>query len=77
MQNKFNHPLMEDNISKQDIAKVIKFLKKKPILTQNIEVEKFENQWSKWLGVKYSVFVPMLIKAVQELSAKVAVLEAA
>ena len=35
MQNKFNHPLMEDNISKQDIAKVIKFLKKKPILTQN------------------------------------------
>ena len=57
MQNKFNHPLMENNISKQDIAKVIKFLKKKPILTQNIEVEKFENQWSKWLGVKYSVFV--------------------
>ena len=28
-----------------------------------------------YLGVKYSIFVPMLIKAVQELSAKVKKLE--
>jgi len=54
---KLNHPLMDNNISDQDIDKVIKFLKKKPILTQNIQVKKFENQWSKWLGVKYSTFV--------------------
>ena len=57
MLNKFNHPLMENNISKDDINKVIKFLKKNPILTQNKQVEKFEHEWSKWLGVKYSVFV--------------------
>ncbi len=57
MPNKFNHPLMENNISREDLAKVIKFLKKNPILTQNKQVEKFEREWSKWLGVKYSVFV--------------------
>ena len=57
MPNKFNHPLMENNISNDDITKVINFLKKKPILTQNKEVEKFEKKWSQWLGVKYSVFV--------------------
>ena len=57
MPNKFNHPLMENNISKDDINKVIKFLKTNPILTQNKQVEKFEYEWSKWLGVKYSVFV--------------------
>ena len=57
MPNKFNHPLMENNISREDLAKVIKFLKNNPILTQNKQVEKFERDWSKWLGVKYSVFV--------------------
>jgi len=57
MPNKFNHPLMENNISQEDLSKVIKFLKKNPILTQNKQVEKFESEWSKWLGVKYSVFV--------------------
>ena len=36
---------------------VIKFLKSSSILTQNKEVLKFEKQWSKWLGVKYSVYV--------------------
>ena len=37
---------------------VIKLLKKKKIiLTQSKNVLKFEEQWSKWLGVKYSVFV--------------------
>jgi len=54
---KFNHSLMQNNITKEDISKVIRFLKKEPVLTQNVEVEKFENNWSKWLGVKYSVFV--------------------
>ena len=57
MPNKFNHPLMENNISQEDLSKVIKFLKNNPILTQNEQVEKFESKWSKWLGVKYSVFV--------------------
>ena len=49
---------MESNFSSEDIKKVIKHLKiKNVILTQNKHVEKFEKEWSKWLGVKYSVFV--------------------
>ena len=53
----FGHPLMENNISKNNINELIKFLKTYPILTQNKKVKEFENKWSKWLGVKYSVFV--------------------
>ncbi len=48
---------MHNNIIFEDIQKVIKFLKKKPILTQSRKVEEFEKNWSKWLGVKYSIFV--------------------
>ena len=54
---KFHHPLMHNNFTKMDINSVIKFLKKNDILTQNKKVREFENKWSKWLGVKYSVFV--------------------
>ena len=50
-------PLMRNNISDQDIKILINFLKKKTFLTQNKEVFNFEKTWSKWLGVKYSVFV--------------------
>ncbi len=50
-------PLMQNNIIKEDINKIISFLKTDPILTQNKNVKKFEEIWSKWLGVKYSVFV--------------------
>ena len=50
-------PLIKNNISKKDLELVIKFLKKDPILTQSQQVKKFEDDWSKWLGVKYSVFV--------------------
>ena len=48
---------MYNNITKNDFNVVIKFLKQQPILTQNKKVEEFEKLWSKWLGVKYSVFV--------------------
>ena len=49
---------MEDNITKLDLDKVISHLKtKNPILTAGKNVKKFEEEWSKWLGVKYSVFV--------------------
>lgn len=58
MKKLFNHPLMENNITRADISEVIKFLKKKnQILTSGAKVKKFELEWSKWLGVKYSVFV--------------------
>ena len=56
---KFSHSLMDNNIAQSDVDAVIKFLgkNKKKIFTQSTQVKKFENQWSKWLGVKYSVFV--------------------
>lgn len=56
---KFNHPLMYNNFSKEDVNQVIKFLKgnKNKIFTQSKKVKEFEEKWSKWLGSKYSVFV--------------------
>ena len=55
---KFEHKLMFNNFRKEDFKPVINLLKKKnPILTQSKSVEKFEINWSKWLGVKHSVFV--------------------
>ena len=55
---KFSHPLMHENFATADINAVIKLLKKKSrILTQSKYVKLFEKKWSRWLGVKYSVFV--------------------
>ena len=48
---------MQNNITSDDISKIIAFLKKKPILTNSKKVMEFERKWSKWLGVNYSVFV--------------------
>lgn len=54
---KFSHPLMSDNITKGDVANLISFIKKTNRFTNGPRVRKFEEEWSKWLGVKYSVFV--------------------
>ena len=55
---KFSHPLMDNNFTNSDINAAIKLLKNKnKILTQSNNVKQFEANWSKWLGVKYSVFV--------------------
>jgi CDP-6-deoxy-D-xylo-4-hexulose-3-dehydrase len=49
---------MVSNFEKSDFKSVINLVSKKnPILTQGKNVKKFEYLWSKWLGVKYSVFV--------------------
>jgi len=54
----FFHPLMHDNFTKADMSAAIKLFKqKRKILTQSKYVKEFEKKWSKWLGVKYSVFV--------------------
>ena len=54
----FFHPLMHNNFSNSDTMAVKKLLNnKKLILTQSKKVREFESKWSKWLGVKYSVFV--------------------
>ena len=52
-----NLPLMDDNITKEDINVLIEFLDNNNIFTQNKNVMEFEKEWSEWLGVKYSIFV--------------------
>ena len=49
---------MRNNILREDLDAVIEHLKQDdPILTHGPNVRAFEEEWSKWLGVKYSVFV--------------------
>ena len=51
-------PLMRNNILREDLDRVIQYLQQDdPMLTHGANVSAFENEWSKWLGVKYSVFV--------------------
>ena len=52
-----NWPLMENNITREDMDVLIDFLKAMPRLTQSRNVRAFEQEWSRWLGVRYSVYV--------------------
>lgn len=52
------YPLMRNNFNRADLDAVINHLKQDdPKLTHGPEVVAFEQEWSKWLGVKYSTFV--------------------
>jgi len=52
------YPLMRNNILRDDLDAIIEHLKQDdPILTNGANVRAFEEKWSEWLGVKYSVFV--------------------
>lgn len=57
MQPPFDLPLMKNNINRQDLDALIAFLQGDPQLTQGPNVIAFEQEWSRWLGVKHSVFV--------------------
>lgn len=51
-------PLMQNNLAREDLDAVCELLQQDdPILTQSKNVRAFEQEWSRWLGVKYSVFV--------------------
>jgi CDP-6-deoxy-D-xylo-4-hexulose-3-dehydrase len=53
-----NLPLMRNNILREDLDAVIAHLQQPdPILTQSKNVRAFEEEWSRWLGVRHSVFV--------------------
>jgi CDP-6-deoxy-D-xylo-4-hexulose-3-dehydrase len=57
-----NWPLMKNNIMRVDLEAVIRLFSDAegddgPILTQSKQVRTFEEEWSRWLGVKHSVFV--------------------
>lgn len=53
------HPLMSNNINKEDIELLNSFLDPNniPRLTNGPKVEEFEREWSKWLGVEHSLMV--------------------
>ena len=49
---------MRNNLLREDLDKVIELLRENdPKLTAGPRVRQFEEEWSEWLGVKYSVFV--------------------
>lgn len=52
-----NIPLMNNNILPEDKEAVIEFLRSSDKLTNGPKVVEFEEAWSRWLGVKHSVFV--------------------
>jgi CDP-4-dehydro-6-deoxyglucose reductase, E1 len=55
---KLDWPLMRNNITRADLEALIAYLQQdEPMLTQGRQVQAFEQEWSEWLGVKYSVFV--------------------
>ena len=59
MKNNLSHPLMNDNIDREDINSVINFLSGEniPKLTNGPKVVEFENSWGNWLGTQYNLFV--------------------
>lgn len=66
-------PLMEDTISFNDRLKMAAFVLTSSKLTNGPKVREFESAWSKWLGVKHSLYVSsgstantLLISSVKE-----------
>ena len=53
------HPLMSDNISKEDLNVLVDFLSQdpQPILTNNKRVRQFEDEWGSWLGTPNNLMV--------------------
>jgi len=49
--------LMEESISFWDKLGICKFILTNSKYSKGQQVKKFEEEWSKWLGVKYTVFV--------------------
>mgnify|MGYP003352346473 CR=1 FL=1 len=49
--------LVKDTINKDDLSELIKWLETNPKLTKGDLTVEFENSWSSWLGVNYSVFL--------------------
>jgi len=54
---KFEWPLMKDCITTEDKDEMINFIRSTDRFTNGVKVKEFEQEWSKWLGVKYSLFV--------------------
>jgi len=57
MNKPLNIPLVKDTISKSNIDNLIAWLQTNPILTKSKLTVQFEQEWSSYLGCKYSVYV--------------------
>jgi len=57
VQNNIIWPLINDNISSEDKKILSDFILSTNRFTNGPKVAEFEEKWSKWLGVKYSVMV--------------------
>lgn len=71
---KFKWPLMKNNITFSDRINLAKFVLTSDRFTNGKMVRKFEDEWSKWLGSKYSLYVSsgstanyLLLASVKEL----------
>lgn len=53
----FKWPLMKDTITWGDKWEMIKFIMTTNQFTNGPKVRQFENEWSKWLGCKHSLYV--------------------
>ena len=53
----YRWPLMKNSISLWDRFQLAKFVLTSDKFTQGENVERFEKEWSKWLGCRYSLFV--------------------
>lgn len=49
--------LAEDTIDQRDLEELADWLRTNPWLTQGPLVRAFEQEWARWLGVRYAVFV--------------------
>lgn len=58
MSQTLDWPLMRNNITRADLDELVAYLKAdEPRLTNGPQVEAFEEEWSRWLGVRHSVMV--------------------
>lgn len=71
--SEFKWPLMKNSIDWRDKLDLVKFILSSNLYTQGEQVKKFEDEWSDWLGAKYSLFVTsgstanfLLVSAVME-----------
>lgn len=71
--NELTWPLMKDTITTIDKLKMISFILTTKKFTNGQQVKKFEQEWSDWLGSKYSLYVSsgstanfLLLAAVKE-----------
>ena len=57
--NNYYLPLMDDNITRDDVNSIVNFLNQDqiPKLTNGPKVVEFENKWGEWLGTKYNLMV--------------------